>query len=231
MVCQKLGHQPTRAIDVPSLGAPRDREQVMRLLAVRPGAWEYMLWAGLIHQGVKAIESKWRDHQLRLRRPDGERVSTQDVFDLLGTASDRILITMDNLMSVLSPEPQETAFGAPGEPGDPEAIEHIAHRFVTSYEAILDWATDVRSMLVTEELRQLRDIIARMADLPISQIRAFVERIVTETEAAALHVASGSEDQLHITLELKLEMDGAVMKEHTRELRRLRKLMRRGHLT
>lgn len=228
LICKKLGHAPSTAIEVPALGAPRNQQEVIRLLAVRPGAWEYLLWAGLIYQGVKAVEPKWHDHRLRIRQPGGPRHTGQETIDLLGAATDRIVMTMDNLMAVLSEDAQAVAFGLPGEPGDPEAIEHLAKRYASSYEYLLDWATEVRSLHVIEELSTLRDITARMSDMAIDQIRAFVDRIVVETEAAAIHVASGSEEQLTVTLMLTLEMDPVVMAAHAKELKRLERVFRRG---
>lgn len=230
MVCQKLEHEPTSAIEPEPLGAPRDREQTMRLLAIRPGAWEYLLWAGLIHQGVQGLEPKWRDHQLRLRRVDGRRLSVDEFLDTIGTATDRITTTLENLETVMSDQAQEIAFGLPGEPGDPEAIEHIASRWVGCYEALLEWASDVRSLLVVDELRKVRDLTAEMVDMPLRDIRGYVDRIVKGSEIAAHHVASGKEEVLTLTLELKLVMDEAVLRSHSQEMRRLTKLRRKGRL-
>jgi hypothetical protein len=75
LILQKLGRLPGHVQSHPELiRVPRTPDQQRQLLAQRPQAWEYLLFAGVLAQGMAALEPKWRDHELRYVRRRGPKL-------------------------------------------------------------------------------------------------------------------------------------------------------------
>jgi hypothetical protein len=47
-----------------SLPPPTDRNEVDRLVAERPDAWEYLIYAATLRQAFDGLEAQYRDHAL-----------------------------------------------------------------------------------------------------------------------------------------------------------------------
>lgn len=199
---------------------PRTPEEAAGLIASRPAAWEYLLYAGFLLQGKQRLEPKWRDHRLGLALPGGVPLSDLESIDALKSVTRGPLMAVQNFDRVMSQDAQEDAFGVPGEPGDPEAIDHLARRFLDIYEYLLDWAADIRSLGVADELADLRTISAKLSDRAIEQIREFIDLFAAEMEQVPERLARGDEG-IRIEMTLKLDVGDDLIDAHAAEWSRL----------
>jgi hypothetical protein len=199
---------------------PRSPEQVEVLLAERPPAWEYMLFAAVLWRGKEDLELRWRDHQLQLPTGDYQRVDASEVAGRLAAAFGRLAWTIRPMERVFAA--QEDAFGAPGQSGDPELIRHFAGWIVFVYRRLMDWAGDVRCAGVPEELELAVELASQSADLPLARIRSFIDHVVAAVdELPARLAAAGSEPgPIEIDLTLQIEADTALMDGALDELMR-----------
>nr|MDT0660008.1 TIR domain-containing protein [Micromonospora sp. DSM 115978] len=202
-------------------GVPLTPEEKQAIMSTRPRGWEYLLLAGGIWQGVQELVPKRLDHELRYARATDRYVNRDGVMAFSQQSIDQFTNLVGKIMNVVRKESQDWALGANGGPGDPTRINHLTKRFATAYEELLDWAADVRGTACPEECRRLLELIARFADEPVAKINEFAERIVVEASRIPAHVASGTDEVLSITLELRFDGDNALVAEFGRELERL----------
>ena len=206
------------------LGVPHTVEQQRKLLAVRPGGWEYLFFAGLLFQGKESFELKWHDHEIGYAARNDRRFSNlQDVTRYLRNAMNDFMETTRRTMTVLDPQHQERVFGPPGISG----IEHAALRIVKYYEYLLDWAAEIRGGTFPNAVSRLVELTACIANNPINETRAFIDNVVVQTDQISEYVAGPRDQPLHITLILKLTMNNGVVSEIAAETARLLKDMRR----
>ena len=117
------GREETPDATTPYAGPPRTLAEQEDLLLRRSPGWEYLLFAGVLQQGRNALETKWRDHELRLPSRTRERLDADEAVSYLSAAFGRLGSIVEPLTRVF--EGQQAAFGEPGEPGDPVLIEHF----------------------------------------------------------------------------------------------------------
>jgi hypothetical protein len=200
------------------------------VLALKPGGWEYLLFAGHLFLGMQRLELKWRDHELP---PSVPRHSIGDVGDAttyLSSAFSRVTDLVEALMRVFPPEVQEEAFGAPGESGDPIRIEHFATRILQTYEELLEWAASFRNIDPPEVLIPSFEMAAQMADQPLSEIRGFIDDVVRGIDQVPAYLDNHKEGDppLRLDLILKLTKDEDVGAEFQRRIKRARRKLRWG---
>jgi hypothetical protein len=203
------------------LGVPLTPEEKQSIISTRPRGWEYLLLAGGIWQGVQELESKRLDHELRYARACDRYITRDGIRTFSQQAIDQFTNLVAKIMNVVRKESQDWALGAAGSPGDPTRINHLTKRFASAYEELLDWAADVRGTACPEECRRLLELIARFADEPVEKINEFARQIVAEAGRIPEHVASGTDEVLSITLELRFDGDPDLVAEFGRELDRL----------
>lgn len=194
-------------------GVPNTAEDRKELLAERPPAWEYLLFAGVLLHGKRDLELRWRDHQLRLPTTDYHRVGDDDVTGYLSEAFDRLAWIIEPVSWVF--EGHEEAFGEPGEPGDPALIEHFGRWIVSVYARLLEWAGTVRSAGVARRFERALELSARVADMPIDQIRGFLEQTVAQIAQMPEHIAKPQphDEQLRTEISLTLTTDEQARKD------------------
>jgi len=198
---------------------PATPDQQEKLLKDRPDWWEYRLYAGVLMQGRIRLEDKWQDHQLRLPRGDRRDIDEVSFSETMRRELGwmrRQVATMDR---VFDPETTETAFGPRGEPGDPLLVRRIAEGVIGVYEALMDWAANLRTMSVDDDYEEIVELTARMADGPIRQVHSFIQlvadsiaRIPTLEEEAA-HMGATRESPNILTLTLSLAIDEDIQDE------------------
>jgi hypothetical protein len=208
LIEQKLSARPgITASEPPVLRVPRTSDQQRELLAQRPEAWEYLLYAGVLWQRREALEPKWRDHELGYARRSGRHFDDREAIDFLGNAFDDLKTFGPNVLRMLDPRAQERAFGAPGQAGNPVLIEHIATRLVDVYEEILDVAATLRGAGVSEEITPLMEAAARLTDTPLREIRDFIDQLVAEVDRVPDRLATGEPIVIELTLTLTIDDD------------------------
>jgi hypothetical protein len=204
----------------PPMRAPRTLGEQEQLLLSRPGGWEYMLFAGVLYQGVIRLEPKWHDHQLRLPRGPRHRLDASTAPTYLSNAFGDLANTMGPINRVFDPSVQEQAFGAPGEAGNPGRIEHFARHVVATYEDMLDWAAAMRNLDAPEPLTKSIELAARFVDVPVEAIRNFVDYVVLETDKIPSHLAEPNPEPLMIELTLTLNLEDGLPSMFNKELKR-----------
>jgi TIR domain len=226
LIEQKLSTAPGIATSQqPLLRSPRTVEQKRELLAQRPEAWEYLLYAGVLWQGRQALEAKWRDHELGYARRTGQHLDDKAALRLLSSAMDDLKACMANLLKMLDPQARERAFGPPGQSGDPTLIEHIAMRFIQVYEEVLDVAAKLRGTGISDHMASVMDAAAHLADTPLSEIRDFIDQVIVETDTIPDRLARG--EPITIALTLTLTVDDEAGKRFDVEMDRARKALER----
>jgi len=224
LIAQKLEATPGITTSRPPLlRSPRTLDQKRELLAERPEAWEYLLYAGVLWQGCQDLEAKWRDHELGYARRTGQHLDEREALRHISGAMDDFKACMANLLKMLDSQARELAFGPPGQPGDAMLIEHLATRFIEVYEEILDIAARLRGARVSDNMTSVMDAAAHLADNPLKQIRDFIDQIVVETDAIPDRLAL--DEPITITLTLTLSIDDEAQKRIDLELDRAKKML------
>jgi hypothetical protein len=203
----------------PITQVPLTPEQQRELVTQRPSQWEYRLFVSVLLQGREALEHKWRDHELRYA-PSGRHMDASAAAAYLGVAWRHAGTIVERAVRLLEPRNTERAFGRPGEPGDPEFIEQLGRRLIGAYEALLDWAADLRSINVPEELKDVFELAALSADVPIDDMRRFIDRFHAEVERIPNRLAAIDERPVVIEMHLEFHADSNVLRRYEKELRR-----------
>jgi hypothetical protein len=201
------------------LTVPTNETEMIDLLASRPPMWEYLLFAYYIRAGLQKTEVKWRDYMLGYTMRVGERIAREDVASAVSERISRVRPLIVNIERVISPRAQELAFGAPGEPGDADMIEHMAARLIRSYELLLDWADEFRSLRFHEETT-LGDTGAEWVSQPLHAYRAFVADFVTQVEQM-MHDLKAGRTEIELTFKITFEMQDGQTDRIIAEMERL----------
>ncbi|WP_410626143.1 toll/interleukin-1 receptor domain-containing protein [Amycolatopsis sp. cmx-8-4] len=192
--------------------APRTPEAIAIVLSERPPGWEYLLYGGMLHQGIADLADKYRDHVIEFAPHNGTVVDDEEGLTLLSTKLTSVATIVSNIDRVLSPEAQVAAFGEPGEPGDPERIIHLASRLTSIYGELLDWSADLRAIGIADDsLRRAANAEARLADDPIRKIRQLVQIYMHGLDGISAQLLNG--EDVNLTFSLKIDLDESAMDE------------------
>ena len=205
---------------VRDLGIPQTSAKKRSLLAERPAAWEYILWATVMWERKEELEAKWFNHELRVPSPNSHVVNSDNLRQFPSDTVNYFSDFLNRLNRIFSEESQEWALGAAGQPGDPVRIDHYAKQLMALYEELLDWAASLRGTRARPEYRQLVEIAARFADLPLAQIREFVDSFVEQISILPARIAAGEVVNFHLTLKIDIDnsVTDAFLKEYERVL-------------
>lgn len=197
---------------------PRSAEAVQALIAEKPPAWEYQLYAALLMANVGKLENKYRDHSLRYARPNGRYVSVNNLNEVVQGSIGSVLATVNNFNAVLDPRAQEAAFGRPGEPGNVELITHMAERFTSVYEELLDWSAELRGLSARgEHTQQAIRLLSDYTSQPIESIRSFLRDFVSQVDGIQEKVLRG--ENVNITMTIKIDLDPNVATQFQRQVK------------
>jgi hypothetical protein len=222
LIQQKLVPASDREESVAKLyGVPKSERERREVIAARPPAWEYLLFASVLWEAKVAAEPKYRDHQLAFASTKRVLSSANEARRFLSRAIATMSAETPSVERLLSPESQEWAFGPPGSPGDPERIVHLARRVAGIYEFLLDWSANIRATATPEEYSRLYDLVARFAAQPIVESRAFIDDVILKLADVPERLARG--DRLYLTSTYRISTDPGLEKEINREIKRLRR--------
>jgi hypothetical protein len=215
------GNADASSVDQTIGDVPLTEEDQRTLLRARPNGWEYLLFVGALRQGIDALGRKWHDHELHLPRGERRDVDDEDVPAFLGRELGWLSRLVETSMRMFDPDAQQAAFGAPGEPGDPVRILHFAERIVSMCEELLDWAASIHCVVVSDAFEDVVDILPRMVDQPVREIRDFVNQLYeTMSNLSELIATAGEEGNVTIEQSLVLTVDESLVDELTSALRR-----------
>lgn len=180
---------------------PRTEVERQQVLLVRPPAWEFLYFAGQLLYERNSVEAKYRDHEIHYASAVGEIVRRADIASYISRrASDASRLAAKLTRLVNDKVAQERAFGAPGQADDPDRLAHLAKRWNSVYEEFMDWAASLRGASAPSEYDSLLELLARYAEGPVEQYRAFVDDYVAKVDAVPAALAAGNE----VTLEMAL---------------------------
>jgi len=193
------------------LTIPTTSDAQTRLVIERPQYWEYLLFAGVLVQGKKALEAKWEDYELRLPGGPRREVDQGAAPEFFQREMDLLTERVGALDRILAPAVWERAFGTDDEHADPARIENFALRIIKLYEWMLDWAAELRNTSVPSAFTEIRDVTARFVDRPLKDMRKFIDRVQDQIARLPELAAGGTVEQpVRLTLELKMEADPEV---------------------
>ncbi|HYS41199.1 MAG TPA: TIR domain-containing protein [Pseudonocardiaceae bacterium] len=213
LTISKLTLAPRPATTPRHVGVPDNHDDVAALLAERPPAWEYLLFAAILRRGFTALEAKHRDHTLGYVPHDQDCLDDERALSLVRTSGLRLDAVVASFNRMLSAQAQQAAFGRPDEPADPDRIVHLGERIVGVYDELLDWASALRvATIENPTLRRLADVTARFGDQPIAALRSFVAECVARIEAMPDQLRRG--ERVTIELVIMLSVPDEVVAEH-----------------
>lgn len=113
------------------------------------------------------------------------------------------------ITSILDADVQQAAFGAPGSPGDPERLRHVATRLLSVAEEFLDWAANVRSIVVSSRAQPAMLGLASLATAPVKGVVDFVDDYVNAVSTAVAQTTEGDRGEpIKVGLDVTLDQRG-----------------------
>ncbi|GAB7181547.1 hypothetical protein ATKI12_1378 [Kitasatospora sp. Ki12] len=219
------------AIEEPSSNyfepVPRSLDLIASMAMRQPPSWEYLIYAGYLHIGVKELESRWLDYSLGHRLVGPMFSNAEDLSNHIAVAFNEAADIAHQVGLWLSPDAQERAFGAPGEPGDSVLIEHLARRLVGTYGSLIDWSISVRSIRTPEHLSRIVDTAAKFADKSIRKFRLFVADLLERLDRLSTLGADAPTGSIFLDFSYVMDIDSGVVDEFQAELRRVKRRQRR----
>jgi hypothetical protein len=210
-----------KALEAGSTSVPRTVAEAKRLIVNQDVLWEYRVFVGYLVQGKDELEQKWHDHEIRYVRPTGAHLDDVQSADFIQKAVNEVSVYTRNLERTLDQRAQEPAFGPPGTPGDPIRIEHLAKRFIRSYEDLMDWASRIRGTQTPDRFQPVFELAATLVDRPLSEIRAFINDAVDKVEHVPELLANARGERALLDLSIVLTMDEQILQEFSKETARL----------
>jgi hypothetical protein len=199
----------SQGADMAITRVPRTRDEEARLLEAQPGGWEYLLWGAVLLRKRNDLEPKWREHEARHRRPSDVELTESEALDRVSRVFDGAQGIAQGITGQLTPEAQERAFGRPGEPGNPELIAGSAAGIVAGYDELLEWSAGLRADGVPDRFRAIFDLASEFADLPLRQMREFIDRVVEQFDDIPSALKEDRPIRLELTLTLAVDEDVA----------------------
>ncbi|WP_167977660.1 toll/interleukin-1 receptor domain-containing protein [Lentzea indica] len=212
---------------------PITQEAVAALVSEKPRGWEYLLYAGVVLQGLRKLESKYWEHFLRYAPRNGA-VEHGTGISLIRDRNVLLSEIIKVAVETFTAEAQLAAFGAPGIPNDPEQVIHLGHLFVRIFDEILEWARTIHATSYgNEHARTASRIQARFADRQLRAMHKVAEDLSERADTLVERVTAGEEinthaEQIHLkrmeigmTVPLVFEVDPALEEDFKAALARL----------
>ncbi|WP_052073515.1 TIR domain-containing protein [Rhodococcoides fascians] len=180
--------------------------ELQELIATRPPAWEYLLWASVLEQGRDSFADARRDHALEVAAIRGERL--REWHNVVGRVQDTLTDVnhvIHLLRKILDPAAFDGAVGGRGETGDADKILHIGQKFVDMYGRLLEIAADLRGTAVPTEYVHIMDMAAHLCDKPLDGIDAFINNLVPSINAIPPKLIAG--ESVEMSLAVKVHVD------------------------
>jgi hypothetical protein len=184
----------------PGNRSPRTEAEIADVLARKPKGWEYLSFAGYLLVGRARVEPLYRDHELRYAVPTHEAVRDEDVARYLGNATSEAMRLVAVFSELVDHAHQERAFGKPGEAGDPERIRHLADRWTSCYEDLLQWAARLHAVVRPPTFVPLFGLVARLFDETITNYRTFVDEFVTQIDRVPAAIRAKQDLNVHLDI-------------------------------
>ena len=188
--------------------------EALRVALDRPTAWEYLLFATALRDGVARHRRLARTHALKLPIGFGEDVQDPLAW-IQNRCSDarRLIKTLNDLFGAI-----QKAFGPAGTPGDTSAIVFVADTIADLYRDSLLWALRVRTANVGERFQRITTAVGDMMDDVVQQLAQFGPHVKAQIEAA---LAARPLTGVPIKITLTISLPESAMQSFENELARL----------
>jgi hypothetical protein len=224
-LAQKLAlaqHKPAFTSETPVTA-----EAIADLLRDKPRGWEYLLYTGVVWQGLRELDEKHREHFLRYAPRNGT-VEHGNGIDLIRNRNVVLGSIIKVAINTFTAQTQEAAFGTHEVEGDPQRIIHLGRLFVETFDQILDWARDIHgTSYAWQEAEDAAFVQARFADAQLLEMHKVANDLRAATNTLVERLATGekintSPDGIHMTpvrIELNVPLVFEVDPELEREFR------------
>ncbi len=226
LIEQKLAATPgiSTSGPPPLLRCPRTAEQKRELLAQRPEAWEYLLYAGILWQQREALKWKWQDHELGYARRSGQHLDDDEALTLINTTMNDLVVCAAGLVRMLNSQAIDRAFG--------RQVNQVIQRLLSTspraslefIEEVLNLAARLRSVSVSSNMASIMDSAAHLTDTPLREIRDFIDQVIAETDTIPERLER--DEPITVRLTLTLTGDEKAVKRLNREMKRARRHIR-----
>ena len=212
---------PSRREDTPegSSNVPSTASGVEQLLADKPSAWEYLYFAAVMLMGVEVLRDKLHDQEIQFVRPGTCHLTDKEVVASVMPELDRLQAITENVSRIFDADAQAAAFGPPGTPGDPDRIRYLGNSVVAFLGELLDWATDVRGIVVSAKAKTAMVLLASMVNTPIRQTLAFIAQCADSMEN--IPEPPRPDGSPHQVIALSITLDRKLLQQLIEETRRL----------
>ena len=171
--------------------------ETLRVALDRPPAWEYLLFASALRDGVARHRRLARTHALKIPIGFGEDV--QDPLAWIRTRlmdARRLTSSLNDLMKGALQE----ALGPEGAPGDTGAIVFVADTIADLYRDALLWSLRLRTANVDERFQQMAAALGDMMDDVVQQVAKFGPYAKAQVEEALAAPKTGVPRVIKMTL-------------------------------
>jgi Domain of unknown function (DUF4062) len=197
----------------------------LRLVIERPPAWEYLLFAEVLQDELKALGDVKRDWLYNFAIGLGSCLKPSRLLEWFQDKTSEASRITDSIASITN-QALAVALGPPGVSGDPEAIVYAATRLAAAYRNALEWKLDFERIAVPNELERLRSLAGGLCNNLVKEIEEFSQTTKKSITEALASVRKGLGAEVCITLKLTCPD----LAELHREMARLTNLVRSGAL-
>lgn len=203
---KKVGPKDAKSATVVYHGrVPESAEDFELILGLRPPGWEYQLFAGRLNTRIVESKPLFNDHQMGYAEPGDLEIGDADALAKIDHFVARYRFLAAQVMTVITPDTQEAAFGAPGQSGDVDRIYHLADRIVDLHDELLANARMLRSDRPADpDLRDAFDALAHYADQPQEALRTMVAELTDGLQDLQTRLDDGAQIRLELPLDWKI---------------------------
>jgi len=205
-----------------SVALPADLQtlapRALEILLQKPAGWEYLLFAEVLRDSVRALRNRRYDYDYELNFASS--ISINEVGPLMNWLSTHMdgMVRVSESLTRLMNEALPVAFGAPGEPGDPSHLVYVAKSLGAAYAKAIEWGLEFQRIHTDDAYSRLMQITSGMTKNIISEIEEFAEQVHSQLNAALAREIPEGET---VRLELTLTLTAPDMSEFNAEMERL----------
>lgn len=158
-----------------------ETERALQLALNQPDFWEYLLTAELLQAKVARVRRDLTDLERGLVY---KRTAHMNGADFLNWASSKCadLSSLTTLLTTAINGEIPVSWGEPGKPGDPLEIKRAVDKVVSACNEILEWESDLRSVVPPDPFVPLRQMMAGWTSQAFGQIESLSAKLLKPFE-------------------------------------------------
>lgn len=178
--------------------------EAFRLAIEKPTAWEYRLFAQVLHDQIESSKHITWDAEYGICPDTTVNCDDLPAFcqQLSGKMND--LIRLADSLSKLVNDTLKTAWGPPGVPGNEDQIVYVGKRIGDIYRAGIQWGIDFKRLEAPKTVNKLIQIASSYNRELIENIEAISKTLCTDLATSLKRIANG-ETGIKINLNFSLK--------------------------